>query len=112
MNSIARKEGRKEGSFDRTIIYQWKKGRTDGSSWNSGSPKTIKKIGFNTLRDSVITVIDDVYIREDTGKSWKSREKILDVGLAGEKFKVLEVYESPAKTGGPFIWAKVREINS
>lgn len=84
---------------------------SDGRTWKSHSPKTIKKIDFNDLMGSVVDIIDDVYLREDTGEAWKKHEKVVDVGLVGERFKVVEVYESSAKTGGPFIWARVQEKN-
>ena len=80
----------------------------NGTEWKAGSPKNIKNINFSKIKKSIIEVTDEVYIREDTGKSWKSKEKILNVAYKGQQFKVLEVYKSPALHGGSFIWLKIQ----
>lgn len=79
----------------------------DKSSWLSGSPTTITKIGWPIKEGQVLTIRDDVYLRADGAANARSRAPVLSVVKVGQQVEVLEVEQSHARTGGWFVWLKV-----
>ncbi|TVM36480.1 hypothetical protein [Oceanidesulfovibrio marinus] len=83
----------------------------DNQTWSEGSPETITPIPYAELKKGVAIVVkQDVYLREDTNKAWKSREKIIDVAGVGQRYKVNDIHQTSARNGGYYIWAKVSPL--
>jgi hypothetical protein len=55
----------------------------------------------------VVTLTDDVYIRNDSGTAQKSAGAVVGVARPGNKAHVLSVDYSPALSGGSFLWLRV-----
>ena len=81
----------------------------DKTKWAAGSPKHIQAISAKLSPGERLTVKDDVYLRE-RGKvnGRRTRGKILGAAKDGDTVEVIELDYSHARSGGWFVWAKVR----
>lgn len=77
-------------------------------SWTEGSPETVKSTKPDLDRGTILTIIDDVYLRGETNGKWHSQGPVLSVAKFGEKVEVIEKDYSSARIGGWFVWAKVK----
>lgn len=80
----------------------------DKTAWSSGSPKTILSSPSPPPPGTALIVRDDAYLRGDSPSNSRASAPILGVVKIGEALKVIEVDFSHAKSGGWFVWAKVR----
>ncbi len=78
----------------------------DKSQWIGGQSDTTTA-QWPLRADDVITVKDDVYVRQLSKDTWHSRAPVASVAKVGDRLKVVELDYSSAKVGGYFVWAKV-----
>lgn len=77
--------------------------RTD---WVGGRPQTINDVKPANLMNAIVTITDNVYLRDITDDTFKTSAPILTVVKRGEQVTVQDVHYSPAKGGGAFVWIK------
>lgn len=80
----------------------------DKQNWMPGSPATIATTSAAAIRGSCLTIRDDAYLRADSAAGSHANAAIVSVVKVGQGVVVDEVDYSHARSGGWFIWAKVR----
>lgn len=80
----------------------------DKQSWGDASPKSIHTIAPDALIGAKLTLKDDVYLRDNATTNARAMAPLLAVVKMGEVLSVTELDYSHAKTGGWFVWAKVK----
>jgi len=84
-------------------------GRQVQGAWANDSPQTIAPVSADLAPATVLTIRDDVYLRGDVEPgAQQSSGPVRSVVKAPGTVEVLEIRKSAAKTGGDYIWAKVR----
>lgn len=78
------------------------------TGWTSGSPETVTAARGLPVQGSMLSVVDDVYLRADGDALQRSSAPILGAIKRGAQVEVLELDYSHARGGGWFVWAKVR----
>jgi seryl-tRNA synthetase len=83
----------------------------DKKEWASGSSQTVSAPTPLLVPGTKLKIRDDVYLRADGPSNARSSAPILAVLKTGEMVEVLELDYSHAKSGGWFIWARVRRTS-
>ena len=82
----------------------------DKSSWEAGSPQTIRSVNFPISRGTKLTIRDDVYLRGDGPSNSRSSAPVLAVVKTSDTVEITDLDYSRAKAGGWFVWARVKRV--
>lgn len=80
----------------------------DKAAWATGAPQTVNPTIAPIPSGARLTIRDDVYLHADSSPSARSSAAILGTFKVGDSVEVIDVDYSHAKSGGWFVWAKVR----
>jgi len=83
------------------------KANTGGTEWLTGNPKTIDPIKLGELKEQILTIKDDVYLRA----SAKPAASALNVISKNEKVRATDIVLNPNRTGKS-VWAKVERLKN
>jgi hypothetical protein len=81
------------------------KADTGGIEWQTGNPKTIDSVKLGELKEQILTIKDDVYLRVAA----KPSASALNVISKNEKVRATEILIKPNRNGKS-VWARVERL--
>jgi len=90
-------------------IYAGKQNESK-TAWDPSVPLTVAGSKINFSEGEILTIIDDVYLRNDAPALSHANSKVIAVIKASEKVRYLANDYSHAVGGGWFCWLKVQRV--